>query len=97
MTDRVLHYYQTITDPEFVKYMIEETGLNNNQQKIAWDFRVYTGDTQFYADRAMLPIKRFNEVSAGIHKRMMDELLRLALIGWRAEKSKTEYRQDTDT
>lgn len=86
MTDRVLHYYQTITDPEFARHMIEETGLNEFQQGIAWDFRETTGDTQFYADRAMLPVKRFNETAAGIHKRLMDELLRLALIGWRAEQ-----------
>jgi len=86
MTDRVLHYYQTITDPGFAKYMIEETGLNSEQQQIAWSFRRKNGNTQYFADRALLPIKRFNDVAAGIHIRMMDELLRLALIGWRTEQ-----------
>lgn len=87
MIDRTLHYYQTITDPEFAVHMIEDTGLNAAQQQIAWDFRKYTGDTEFYADRAKLPIKKFNAVAAQIHTRLMDELLRLALIGWRFERN----------
>ena len=87
MIDRTLHYYQAITDPDFAKYMIEETGLSEGQQRIAWDFRRYTGNTEFFAERAALPVKRFNAVAAGIHVRMVDELLRLALIGWRAEQN----------
>ena len=88
MTDRVLHYYHVITDPAFAKYMIEQTGLSPELQKIAWDFRRYQGSTDFFADRANLPLKRFNATAAGIHIRLMDELLRLALIGWRAENNK---------
>ena len=90
MTDRTLHYYQAIVDPKFVEHMITETGLNRDQQRIAWDFRRFSGDTGFYADRAQLPVKRFNAVAAGIHVRMMDELLRLAQIGWKTEHT---YRQ----
>lgn len=88
MTDRVLHYYHVITDPAFAKYMIEQTGLSPELQKIAWDFRRYQGSTDFFAGRANLPLKRFNATAAGIHIRLMDELLRLALIGWRAENNK---------
>lgn len=88
MTDRVLHYYHVITDPAFVRYMIEHTGLSPQLQKIAWDFRKFQGDTKFFADRAGLPEKRFNATAAGIHMRLMDELLRLALIGWRAEQNR---------
>ena len=86
MIDRTLHYYQAITDPAFATHMIAETGLSPEQQRIAWDFRRHTGSTEFFADRARMPVKRFNAVSARIHMRMMDELLRLAQIGWRAEK-----------
>lgn len=86
MTDRVLRYYQYITDPAFVEHMVTETGLPDDKQQIVRDFRRYSADTEFYAQRAGLPLKRFNEVSAGIHRRMVDELLRLALIGWRAEQ-----------
>lgn len=85
MTDRVLHYYQSITAPDFARHMIEETGLTKDQQRIAWDFRKFTGSTEFFAERARLPVKRFNAIAAGIHIRMVDELLRLALIGWRVE------------
>lgn len=88
MTDRVLHYYQAITDPAFAKYMIEQTGLSPQLQEIAWDFRNYQGDTDFFADRAQMPLKRFNATAAGIHIRLMDELLRLALIGWRTEQNR---------
>lgn len=88
MTDRVLHYYHVITDPGFVRYMIEQTGLSPDLQRIAWDFRKHQGDTDFFAQRAGLPLKRFNATAAGIHVRLMDELLRLALIGWRAEQNR---------
>ena len=88
MTDRVLHYYHVITDPAFARYMIEQTGLSPELQKIAWDFRKFQGNTEFFADRAGLPAKRFNATAAGIHMRLMDELLRLALIGWRAEQNR---------
>lgn len=90
MTDRVLRYYQYITDPEFVEHMITETGLPEDKQAIVRDFRRYSAETEFYADRAGLPIKRFRDISAGIHRRMVDELLRLALIGWRYEKEQKE-------
>lgn len=85
---RVVNYYQACTDPDFAHHMIEETGLSERDKKIAWSFRRTTGNSQYYADLAGLPIKAFNAVCAGIHRRMMDELLRLALIGWRAEKHK---------
>lgn len=88
MTDRVLHYYHVITDPAFARYMIEQTGLSPELQRIAWDFRKYQAGTDFFADRAGLPLKRFNATAAGIHIRLMDELLRLALIGWRAEQNR---------
>lgn len=88
MIDRVLHYYQTPTDPEFARYMIERTGLNPEQQAMVRDFRAYSGPTEFFAERAQLPLKRFNATAAAIHVRMVDELLRLALIGWRAEQNR---------
>lgn len=86
MTDRALYYYQAITDPEFARYMIEQTGLSPEMQKIAWDFRRYRESTEFFANRADLPLKLFNAKAARMHMRLMDELLRLALIGWRAEQ-----------
>lgn len=87
MLGRTLHYYQAIVEPGFDKHMIEQTGLTADQQKIAWDFRRHTGDTDFYAQHARMPVKRFNAVAANIHMRMMGELLRLAQIGWRAEQN----------
>lgn len=88
MTDRVLEYYQTPVPPDFETHMIEETGLNELQKKIVRSFRTFTGDTSFYASAAGLPLKRFNAISARIHIRMIDELFRLAIIGWRAEQSR---------
>ena len=85
MCPRTINYYQYCTDPEFAKHMIEETGLSERDQKIAWAFRRKSGNTQFYADLAGLPLKAFNAISASIHHRLMDELFRLALIGWRTE------------
>ena len=87
MKDRTVHYYQTPADPGFVRHMLDETGLSDRDRRIAWSFRLHTGNTQFYADLAGLPVKLFNEVSGRIHIRMVDELIRLAIIGWRCEKN----------
>ena len=88
MCNRVVSYYQACTDPAFAKHMIEEIGLSQRDQKIARNFRTYTGSTQLYADLIGMPMKAFNEACGYIHRRMMDELLRLALIGWRTEMSR---------
>lgn len=88
MCTRVVNYYHICTDPNFAKHMIEEIGLSERDQKIAWTIRRSTGNAQFYADNVGMPLKAFNEALGNIHRRMMDELFRLALIGWRAERKK---------
>lgn len=88
MTERVVNYWQTPTRPGFASYMINQTGLNDKQQKMAWDLRNFTGDTMFYADRAGMPIKRYNDAIAGVDRHMMAELIRLAQIGWDAEMNR---------
>lgn len=89
MTDRVLHYYKTPTAPGFAAYMIEQTGLSKEQQQMVNDLRRYCGDTQFFADRAKLPLKRYNATMAGINMRLEAEILRLAQIGWAVEQQRT--------
>ena len=84
---RVVNYYQHAASAAFVRHMIEETGLSERDQEIAWRFRRETGNTQYYADLAGLPLKLFNEVAGNIHRREMDELFRLAQIGYAAEQS----------
>lgn len=88
MCSRVINYYQICTDPEFAHHMIEETGLSERDQEIAWTLRQSRGNTQYYADSVGMPLKTFNEALGNIHRRLMDELFRLALIGWRAEKNR---------
>ena len=83
---RVVNYYQHPCSPAFVHHMIEETGLSARDQEIAWRFRRETGNTAYYADLAGMPLKLFNEVSANINRREMDELFRLAQIGYAAEQ-----------
>lgn len=90
MIDRVLHYYKTPTAPGFAAYMIEQTGLSPEQQEMVRDLRKYTGDTQFFADMANLPLKRYNATMACINMRMENEILRLAQIGWAAEQARRD-------
>lgn len=90
MTDRVLHYYQTPTAPGFAAYMIEQTGLNAEQQTMVKDLRRFCGDTQFFAERAKMPLKRYNAAMAGINMRLENELLRLAQIGWETEQKRRD-------
>lgn len=86
-TLRVVNYYQHPLPPAFVRHMIEETGLSERDQEIAWNFRRETGNTQYYADLAGMPLKLFNEVAANINRREMSELFRLAQLGYAAEQS----------
>lgn len=87
MVIRTVHYYQTPVSPEFAKHMIEETGLSERDQKIAWTLRRKTGDTQYYADVLQMPVRQFNDAAAHVHMRMIDELIRLAQIGRQAERN----------
>lgn len=85
MCNRVVSYYQMPIDPGFVAHMINDTGLSQRDRDIVWSVRKHTGDTTFYADLAGLPKKMFCSIFGNINRRMMDELFRLALIGWRTE------------
>ena len=86
MTDRVLRYFQTPLAPDFLKHMVEETGLTREQQEMVLELREHTGDTAFFADRANMPVKRYNAVIASVCVRLVTELLRLAQIGFRKSK-----------
>lgn len=83
---RFLDYLQAPCDPDLVKHLFTETGLSERDQAIAWAFRKRDGDIEFYADLAGLPRKKFMAVSAGIFRRLMTELIRLAEIGLRYER-----------
>lgn len=86
MHNRVVSYYQHPVAPDFARHMIEDIGLSDRDREIVRNLRKQTGDTQFYADLSGLPIKTYNEAAANVHRREMDELLRLAQIGYRLEK-----------
>ena len=83
-SQRVMQYYQYPVSPEFARHMIEDIGLSERDKAIAWALRQKSGDTQFFADEAAMPIKSYNEAVGRIHRREMEELLRLAQIGYQA-------------
>ena len=83
---RVIQYYKFPVDPDFARHMIDDIGLSDRDRELAWDLRRKCGDTQFYADEADLPIKTYNEATGRIHRRMVEELIRLAQIGYKAVK-----------
>ena len=85
MTDRVNRYYATPVDPEFARHMIAEIGLSPRDQELVRRLRTTIGDTQLFADMAGMDRKKYSQVMGNIHRREMDELLRLAQIGYRAE------------
>ena len=85
MTDRTVSYYQHPVSPAFARHMIEEIGLSDRDQTIVRNLRQCSGDTTYYADLIGMPLKRYNEAAANIHRREMAELFRLAQIGYEAE------------
>lgn len=85
MTDRVNRYYATPVDPAFARHMIEGIGLSSRDQELVRRLRTTIGDTQLFADMAGMGKKKYSQVMGNIHRREMDELLRLAQIGYRAE------------
>lgn len=87
MKFRQVDYYQYPAPPAFVHHMLDGVGLSERDRKIAWAFRLSTGDTQFYADLAQLPLKRFSDHAAAIHRTEMAELIRLAIIGYEHEQA----------
>lgn len=87
MTDRVNRYYTTPVDPSFARHMIEGIGLTSEQQSIVRQMRSTIGNTQYFADMAGMDTKKFSRVLGSIHRREMDELLRLAQIGYKTEQS----------
>lgn len=86
MLDRTVTYYKKPAPPGFVRHMFSETGLSYEDEQIAWAIRQeLRGDTQHYADLAGMPKKLYSEHAAGVHKALMSELIRLAIIGWQTE------------
>ena len=85
MTSRVNAYYGHPARPEFVEHMITGIGLTERDQQLVRDLRSYDGDTQFFADLANMSSKQYSQVIGNIHRREMDELLRLAQIGFTTE------------
>ena len=87
MTSRVNHYYQQPAQPEFVRHMIEDTGLTEPDKEIVRDLRKYVGSTDLHAESMRLPLKLYNERVGKISQRLMAELFRLAQIGFLAERN----------
>ena len=84
---RVVNYYQAALDPAFVRHMVEGIGLSHRDQELVWQLRRNTGDTAYYADLAGMHKKMYCDVIGNVHRREMDELLRLAQVGFRAEQA----------
>ena len=86
MTLRIVSYWQTPVPPGFADHMIKETGLSERDQGLVAALRTSTGDTQYYADRAEMPLRAYNEAVANANRHTMRELIRLAVLGWQYEK-----------
>lgn len=87
MTTRVNHYFQQPAHPDFVKHMIDDTGLTEPDKEIVIDLRKYIGSTDMHAENMRLPLKLYNERVGKISQRLMAELFRLAQIGFLAERN----------
>lgn len=85
-SSRVNEYWHTPAPPEFADYIIGSTGLSPEDQQIARNYRAFYGDTQYFADLAGLPIKKFNQRSGDMHRRVMSALIPLAIEGWEARR-----------
>ena len=84
---RVVNYYQHTASPGLVRHMIEETGLSERDQELVCQLRHNTGNTEYYADMACMPKKLYCEAIGNVSRRLVDELFRLAEIGYKAEQA----------
>jgi len=82
---RFVEYLQYPATKELETRMFDELGLSDRDRAIALSFSKHTGDMEFYADLAGIPRKKFVSICAGIFRRMMAELIRLAELGLRYE------------
>ena len=86
MTGRVNRYFQHPASPDFVKHMVEENGFCEQDKLIIRHLREVSGDTALHAQAAGMTDKEYNRRAAAISIRMMDELFRLAQVGYEHEK-----------
>ena len=87
-SSRVNDYWHLPAPAGFVEYIITKTGLSAKDQQIARNYREYYGDTEFFADKADLPVKRFRAHSGELHRRIVAVLIELAVLGWKVKFQK---------
>ena len=90
MTGRVNRYFQHPASPAFIRHMIHETGLCELDQKIVRNLREFSGDTELHAQAVGLTDKDYNRRTANLSIRLMDELFRLAQIGYEYESRRDD-------
>lgn len=87
-SQRVYEYWREPVGKDFEHHMICETDLSEEDQKLCWDMRKGCyGNTEYYAEKAKMPVKLYTERVRHIFRRVMPELIRLAEIGYRYERS----------
>lgn len=62
-------------------------GLNSEYVTIFDSISNYRGDSRFHYDNTMIPPERFEKLLRNMVRSHMDEMIRLAIIGFRHEKN----------
>ena len=79
-------YYLDLYPKEFKEHFRE--GLNEEYLSIFNSISTRKGNSQFHYDQTMIPAERFEKLLRKMVRAHIDELIRLALIGFRAENDR---------
>lgn len=82
-------YARTLSE-DFIKHMIFDIGLTEDQQQICLSIMKNRGNDKYHADNLLMPEGTFRYNYPILKDKQLAELFRLAEIGYAAEKENTE-------
>lgn len=87
-------YYLDLYPEEFKEHFRES--LNEEYLSIFNSISTSKGNSQFHYDRTMIPAERFEKLLRKMVRAHIDELIRLAIIGFRVEKDRKKTCEQTN-
>lgn len=81
-------YYLEPYPKEFLMHFRNDFGLNEEYQRIFDSITTKKGDSVFHQEETMIPAERFEKMTRKMVRIHVDEMIRLALIGYKNEQKK---------
>ena len=91
MKAKINEIYRRPYPTDFLSHMRNDLGLTDEYKTVMDSLRMHFADSHFHYQNTMIPDAKFERVLKKLTDCQLTELIRLAIIGFHAEKSiKTE-------